>query len=429
MAVRHTRAAVELGRRAATSASASRAEPSGAEDLLSLTDDELTALVPSTLGSSASALRSQAAPAPTTTRRTPKASGKFVTEGGRLAAPKIVKRVTKGDRAEPNKASGAYPKVTAPSSKLEDFSDLVREIESSVDVPEEPTVVISHDSFRMRPAGVPDVVVSTASVEETIGEALRAALPHMATVPLSVATIAASVSSRQAAQASDEPPAARALSREAVANVTAAPVRAAEDELRASPAPSPKRGRSVAKAVTVIAMLGAIGAGAWVAGDEWAARHRILSNAAATVAVEAPPPAPESTVAATPAPVVPATAAIVEPQAAPTAANTSLGTSVTTSTAAATTAPSKAASPTAESTAAKPTASPKAALPAAESTAAIAAAEPAKETRAASKPVRRVRASKTSDDAKANGSAQDEVDVETKRALEALQKSQLESSF
>ena len=123
MAVRNMRAAVDPNPSAGTSAS--RAGASSGKSLLSLADDELSALMPSALDASPSVRRGEAAATPNAARPSPKASGKFLTDGGRRGAPKIVKRVTK--RAPTTPTAPSSPQET--STKLEDFSDLVRELE------------------------------------------------------------------------------------------------------------------------------------------------------------------------------------------------------------------------------------------------------------------------------------------------------------
>ena len=168
---------------------------------LGLTDDDLAALMPPASESNLS-LRAREAlpPKGSAARPSPKASGKFVTDGGRLVGPKIVKRIKKREEAVPNKASGAYAKAVvpatqaepaAPSTKLEDFSDLVSELESLVDLPRQvDPVLIPNDQVQVRLAEAPRVFEANADVHATITEAVQAALPQMATVPLSVATLA-----------------------------------------------------------------------------------------------------------------------------------------------------------------------------------------------------------------------------------------------
>jgi len=455
MAVRKMQAAINSGTSGATGGSA--AAPSSADGLLSLTDDELSALMPSAVGSATSQRRGETVGAPSAARPTPKQSGRFVTDGGRLAAPKIVKRSTKLDQAVPHKASGAYAKAVAAkpngagrtnsttppprgaSTKLEDFSDLVAEIESLDVTEDEQTVLISYDQLGARPAEPPSVRAAKVDVEATIAEAVRAALPQLATVPLSLATVAASVPEskpRNSADASaSRPHGAMPLApARALADVAAPAAPTAVPEPQAERAPAPrapaKRARSVIGTLLMAtALLGSVAAGAWVAGDVWAVRGHVVPPQTGQMAIApAPAPAPEPAAAPEPASAPEPSVAEAEPSAAETApvlaAEPAAPSDVPTSAPSTATKASSAAPVAAKAAAVGPTGS-----PSSESAAAMAPADPAKESRAASKPARRARSSKGSDEAKPTGEASADVDEETKKALEALQKSQLESSF
>ena len=431
MAVRRMQTAIDSGTSARPSGPS--AAPSGADDLFSLTEDELTALMPSEVPSTKSLGRTEPSRALRAARPSPKQSGRFVTDGGRLVAPKIVKRSAKPDQAAPHKASGAYAKaVTAKpttshrgaSTKLEDFSDLVAEFESLDPSEDAQTRLISHDLLGALSESAASVHTETVDVEASIADAVRAALPQLTTVPLSLATVAESLPEskpRSTAAAStsrprDVLPIAPAQAPLAVASAvpTAAPELPAEPA-PAAPAPA-KRARSVfGTMLMVTALLGSVAAGAWVAGDIWAVRHRqVPAHEGQVATAAAPPPAAEEP------PTVP------EPKAAPVAVAEPVAPADVPTSAPSTVATVSSPPPavTAKPAAARPTAAPSSG-----GAAEASSVEQAKEPRAASKPARRARAPKGSDDAKANGEASAEVDEETKKALEALQKSQLESSF
>ena len=417
MALKKLQPAISVDRHAETRASTAA---SGVDDLLALTDDELTALMPSVPESNLSLRAGEALPPQgPAARPSPKASGKFVTDGGRLVGPKIVKRIKKREEAVPNKASGAYAKAVvpatqaepaAPSTRLEDFSDLVSELESLVDLPRQvDPALIPNDQVQGRLAEAPRVFEANADVHATITEAVQAALPQMTTVPLSVATAQTAARARAAAGAEArveaEDVASTSTSTTADA-MRAPPIAAAPVAAERAPA---RRGR-FATLLTAVALLGVVGAAGWMA---W--RHGLVTQPQTAVVAPAAPPAEATTVAVVPATVVPAAPAT---PAEPTEAAEE---KAATSDVAPTVASTKPAPPPARKVAAPTGAT-------GEGTAAV--AEPAKgEARVAAKPARRARATKASDSSRSNGPAGDEIDQETKKALEALQKSQLESSF
>lgn len=448
MAVKKLQSAMDLDPRGG--APTSIVDPSSVDDLLSLSDDELSALMPRTPSSSHTLRRDADASAQVPAASpSPKASGKFVTDGGRRAAPKVVKRIKRRDPTVPNKASGAYAKVVTPATtdreratpspvgpaaKLEDFADLVSELESLVDVPrQEQTVLIRHDQLQGRSAEASSAFDPNAKVSPSTQGHTPAELQQPATVPLlSVATLVATL---EAAVANKElapdiargvtlarPPEANVATATAIPRAPEASVLAARaatiDEARPSPVPAATPAAPVKRGRTVLAAMMAVAALGIVIGATWIARgHARMEAPQISMQTSAPP-------AAEPSVVVPATVVPVAAQA-PAAPEAS-----------AEQVQSKPADGAGEDEAkrAKPIATArKAPLATPEAAAATAAAAPTEspkaEPRVAAKAARHGRSPKSADDAKGTAEGKNEVDEETKKALEALQKSQLESSF